>query len=384
MDEDYYDLLGLKKTASEEEIKKAYKDLARKHHPDKGGDPEMFKKISEAYGVLSDSELREKYNRFGKKGMEGVDMSQHFPDFFNMFGGMMRPGGGGGGARRTQDRVIPLEVTMEEAYKGVSVKYRYKRKVFEGNAEKCGMCGGQGKIAEQMSHAFTIIQNIRICPGCTGMGTTFQESQFQSKTEIVDVTVPPHCHVGYQVVIRGKADEMPNHTTGDVILRITIKKHDVFELLHDRDLLWKVSLHPLEALTSFSRRVTLPSGESISIGHREGEPFFSQLRTRNVVPHKGLYDAQRNRGNLLIEFHLQDFHFPAAKKNALFDLAGIPIPPIESNTDVSLLYTDKMDPSAASNTSRRQQQQPPQHGMPQHPFHGGIPHGADVQECRQS
>lgn len=373
MDEEYYALLGLKKTATTEEIKKAYKEQARKHHPDKGGDPERFKQISEAYGVLADPELRTKYDQFGKKGMEGIDMSQHFPDFFHMFMPGMRMGRAGGGQRRTQDRVIPLEVTLEEAYMGVSVKYRFKRKVFTGQAKTCELCKGQGRIAERMSSSMGIIQNIRICPGCAGIGTSVQDNQFQTQSEIVDAIVPPHCHVGYQVVITGKADEMPQHQTGDLILRVAIKKHPVFELIANRDLLWRIRLHPLEALTSFSRNVTLPSGEIITIGHREGEPFLSELRRRFVLPRKGMFDARRERGSLLLEFELQDFYFPAAKKQELYALANLPVPPLE-NAEYSLLYMQKMDPLS----SKMPSEPPP---PSQSPF--GMEMG-EAQECRQS
>jgi len=384
MEEEYYALLGLPKTATTEEIKKAYKDKARKHHPDKGGDPEQFKKISEAYGVLVDPELRGRYDQFGKKGMEGVDMSQHFPDFFNMFMPGMRMGRHGGGQRRTQDRVITLEVTMEEAHKGVSIKYRFKRKIFVGEAKTCEICKGQGRIAERMSSSMGIIQNIRVCPSCAGIGTSVHESQFQTHSEIVDAVVPPHCHVGYQIVIAGKADEMPQHQTGDLILRVAIKKHPIFELVANRDLLWRIRLHPLEALTSFSRVVALPSGEIISIGHKEGEPFFSEIRNRRVLPRKGLYDVQRERGSLLIEFDLQDFYFPAAKKKALFEFADVPLP-VTEKSEYSLLYMEKIDPnktSSSSSSQHQQQQHQHQHQMPFPPSPFSM--DGDAHECRQS
>lgn len=371
-EDDYYGVLGVARSASKDEIKRAFKEKAKKHHPDKGGDAERFKAINEAYKVLSDDELRTRYDRFGKQGMEGVDLGGF--DFFDIFG--MHPHAGGGG-RRSKDRLLDLEVTMEEAYRGVSVKFRFKRKVFTGDATKCPHCRGQGKIMERMTTSIGIIQNLCVCPSCAGTGTNVKESQFQTQTEVISVAVPPHCHAGYQVVIPEKADEMPNMQNGDLVLRIVIKEHDVFRLLNGRDLLWPVRIHPIEALTSFSRSCVLPSGEEVVITHMPGKPFLSTIHQWRVIPDKGLYDARRERGNLFIRFDFEEFSFAEKDRRVLAGLAGVSLPVSDSSEGVAVAGLACCDPAPIPSRQNQQQQQRHPHQPPQF-------HHPNVQECRPS
>merc|ERR1719414_1641239 len=118
----FYKLLEVDKSASEADIKKAYRKMAIKHHPDKGGDPEKFKEITRAYEVLSDSEKRSKYDRFGEEGLEndgGGDPSDIFESFF---GGGRRGGGGARRRQKTKDVVQPVKCTLEQLYNGQTKK----------------------------------------------------------------------------------------------------------------------------------------------------------------------------------------------------------------------------------------------------------------------
>jgi len=364
MDNEYYDLLNVPRTASKEEIKKAYKELARKSHPDKGGDPEKFKKINEAYGVLSDDNLRSRYDRFGKNDEE---IPHHFPDFFNMFPFPMnqRPMQ----QKRTPNRNMNLELTMEESFHGATIKYRYKRKVYKGdpNSSTCSKCNGNGKIIEQIRAPIGIIQNVSICPSCAGVGVSVSEDQFQTISEIIDILIPPCSGAGNQVVLHGKSDEMPKMETGDIILTIVIKKHPVFELVNNRDILWRVSVHPLEALTCFSRSVKLPSYEMVSIEHQPNDNFFSQLHKKRVLREHGLFDMNRKRGDLLILFSLEDYYLPY--REPLYQLCHLPLPIVSSGQSLQVI------PVYEEQQQEQSQQQQQQH------HHFGQPH---VQECRPS
>jgi len=400
--EDLYKILGVERGSSTEAIKKAYKEKARKSHPDKGGDPEVFKKVNEAYRVLADEKLRKRYDQFGSQGLEGVDLAENmgnFPDIFEMFGGVFGGGGGGGGRRKqkTEHRVLDLEISLDEAYMGATVKYRFKRKHFVGDTTNttCVACQGQGKVVERIQTNMGIMQNIRVCHVCTGLGLRVQESDFQVKPEIIQVVVPPHCPTGYTLTVEGKADEMPTMDTGDLVLVIKIKDSDSFRLVHGKDLVWKISLHPAEALTSFTRSVLLPSKERIEVVHSMGQPFFSTLREWRVVSQKGMFDQGGQRGDLLVEFEIQDQPIlsPPIKlelhrllgfisdtkessttdKKGLFPLNHLPRKPFDlGSTKTS---TSEIPPRASPFT---QSPFPPGMRM-SHPPPGHQPH---VQECR--
>ena len=357
--DDYYNVLGIARNASKDEIKRAYKDLAKRHHPDKGGDAETFKKINEAYGVLSDDSLRARYDQFGKDGMQGVDMSGFDFDFFNMFP-MRRQ------QRQTKDRVMNLEVTLEEAFHGTTVKFRFKRKIFSGDAPVCAMCSGKGQVVEQMTTNIGFIQNVRLCPACAGVGTAVREDQFQSVIEVISIDIPPHCPLGQQILIRGKSDEMPNMETGNLILHVIFKAHPELSVVQKKDLLWKVRIHPVEALTSFSREVKLPSGEHVVISHKSGERFLSEIHKWKIVPGKGMFGVNGERGNMIVRFELEEFSFQENDKALLERLASREFPPVSQGISISALSS--CDPFSTRESS-------PSSSKQTHP---------NVQECRPS
>lgn len=361
MDNEYYDLLGVPRTAPKDDIKKAYKELARRCHPDKGGDPEKFKKINEAYGVLSDDNLRSRYDRFGKNDAE---LPHHFPDFFSMFPFPMNMHPVQ--KKRTPNRTMDLELTMEEAYHGTTIKYRYKRKVFTGdvNSSTCPQCNGGGKVVENVRSPFGFIQNVSICPKCTGMGIAVSEDQFKTISEIVDIPISPGCCVGKKFILYGKSDEMPKMETGDIVLTVVLKKHPVFELVGNCDILWKVVVHPLEAMTYFSRSIKLPSNEVIVIEHHPYDRFLSTLHSKRVLRKKGLHNADGGCGDLLLQFFLEDYYM--TDRGKLYQTCQLPLPTINPGISLGSIPTYEEQP---------QQQQPP----PQQSFH--QPH---VQECRPS
>ena len=190
----FYELLGIDKSATEADIKKAYRKQAMQHHPDKGGDPEKFKEISKAYEVLSDADKRAIYNEQGEEGLSdsGGGGGGGGVDIFDLFGGGMFGGGGGGGrgARggggktKGENVVFPLKVTLEELYNGTSKKLRLTKSILcpqcKGKGGKgdtmCRDCKGQGvRLVIRQLGPGMITQMQTTCNSCRGSGTVIAE-----------------------------------------------------------------------------------------------------------------------------------------------------------------------------------------------------------------
>jgi DnaJ family protein A protein 2 len=158
----YYEVLGVSKTASSDEIKKAFRKAALKEHPDKGGDPEKFKDMTVAYEVLSDPEKRKLYDQYGEEGVRhGGGMSSGFGDIFDMFGGGGRGNGGRQGLKKGKSVLHPVKATLEDLYNGKTAKVAVNRDRIcskcdgkggkEGAVQTCSGCRGRGiKVTMQM------------------------------------------------------------------------------------------------------------------------------------------------------------------------------------------------------------------------------------------
>lgn len=267
--EDYYDLLGVSRDASETELKKAYRKLAVKFHPDKNpGDKEAeerFKQISEAYDVLKDPEKRQRYNQFGHAafkggggGTGGVDPFEIFREVFGGrggggFGGIFDDffGGGssqGGGVVRGADLRYDLEITLDEASKGIEKEVRYKRKApckpcdgsgAEAGSGKtvCSTCGGVGQVAT--NRGFISIQ--RTCPKCNGSGVLIEKPCRScngegrvDETSKVKVKIPPGVDSGSRLCSRGHGETgVQGGGSGDLYVVLHVKDHGVFERVND-------------------------------------------------------------------------------------------------------------------------------------------------------
>ncbi|ERN00161.1 hypothetical protein AMTR_s00111p00054240 [Amborella trichopoda] len=189
----YYDILGVSKNASQDELKKAYKKAAIKNHPDKGGDPEKFKELAQAYDVLSDPEKREVYDQYGedalKEGMGGAGPSHNpFDIFESFFGGGGFGGGSSRGRRQKQgdDVVHSLKVSLEDLYNGTSKKLSLSRNVLcpkckgkgskSGASGRCSGCQGSGmKVSIRQLGPGMIQQMQHVCPDCRGSGEVISE-----------------------------------------------------------------------------------------------------------------------------------------------------------------------------------------------------------------
>jgi len=245
----FYKLLEVDKNASDSEIKKAYRKLAVKHHPDKGGDPEKFKEITHAYEVLSDSDKRSRYDQFGEEGLEeggGGDGGDIFEAFF----------GGGGGRRggpkkrqKTKDVVQNLKVTLEQMYSGATKKMAITRQVIDKKkgVQECRECDGRGVKIEVVRMGPMIQQMQSQCNACGGTGKTFQTKQ---EREVLEVHIQKGSPDGHKVQFREMADEHPEADAGDVVFVLKQQEHAVFKR-KGADLFVEKTISLQEALCGF-------------------------------------------------------------------------------------------------------------------------------------
>ncbi len=263
---DYYEALGVSKNASEAELKKAYRRMAQKHHPDRNQDDpsaeEKFKEAKEAYEVLSDARKRAAYDQFGHAGVDpsmgagggpggagGASFSDIFGDVFgDIFGagGAGRAGGGGGGPRvyRGSDLRYNLDLTLEEAVAGTTVKIRVPTSVTCGTCdgsgakpgtkpEPCTMCGGQGQV--RMQQGFFSVQ--QTCPRCRGNGTivsdpcgTCHGSGRVRENKTLSVKVPAGVDTGDRIRLAGEGEAGENGgPAGDLYVQVRVKEHAIFQ-----------------------------------------------------------------------------------------------------------------------------------------------------------
>jgi len=338
-DEDYYDILGVDKDASKEEIKKAYRKKAKQYHPDKNPDNpdearEKFKKISEAYEVLADDDKRRRYDRYGKQGVErefgggGFDMSdfshrEDVEDIFSDLFGARRGGRGGfedlfssffGGNRRSRGRKekrgrdlqIRFEVDLKDVKDGTEKTVKLNRKAQcdecggsgsrSGGTKTCPKCGGAGEVKKAQRRGFQQVVRITECDRCDGIGEIVEEPcpkcdgrGVVDKTETITIDVPPGAKNGTRLRVRGKGEAAPRGgESGDLYAVLRIRPDERFERKGD-DVLTDAEISISEAALGTSIKVPTLEGKAevkVPSGTQPGEI----LR----IPDKGL---RRQRGS---------------------------------------------------------------------------------------
>ncbi len=245
---DYYEVLGVSKSASQDEIKKAYRKVAIKYHPDKNpGDAqaeENFKEAAEAYEVLSDSEKRQRYDRFGHQGMNGGGFSgggMNMDDIFSQFGDIFGGGnpfesffGGGGGGRRRQRRGsnlrIKLKLNLQEIAEGVEKKIKVNRLVQANGVtfKTCSTCQGTGQVRKAVNTMLGQMVSTSTCPTCNGSGQILDQrppgvdsSGLVAKEEVISIKIPAGVGDGMQLSMSGKGNEAPGGgPAGDLLILI--------------------------------------------------------------------------------------------------------------------------------------------------------------------
>lgn len=268
---DYYEILGVSKTATDDEIKKAYRKLAKQYHPDMHpGDAECeakFKEASEAYSILSDKEKRDKYDRFGHAAFEqgggggGFDYSSFdFGDIFgDLFGFGDMFGGRSGGSRANGPKMgasvrTAIRISFEEAVFGCEKELELNIKedcpTCNGsgakpgtNVDTCTKCNGRGTVIYTQQSIIGMVQNQRVCPDCKGTGKIIKEkckdcygTGFITNRKKIKVTVPPGIDDGQSIRIKGKGEPGVNGgPRGDLLVEVNVSSHPIFQR-QDRDI----------------------------------------------------------------------------------------------------------------------------------------------------
>ena len=324
---DYYKILGVEQGASSEEIKKAFRRLAHKHHPDKGGDEAKFKEANEAYQVLSDEKKRAEYDTYGQvggdftggsngggfsgfsgQGFEGVDLNDIFGDFF---------GGGRQQARRGRDISIDLELSFSESIFGVARKVLVTKvsrcDVCKGTGAKpgtstktCKDCNGQGRIQEMKRSFFGTISQVRECSTCAGTGKIPEDKcnackghGVIRKEEEITIKVPAGIQNGETVRLTGAGEAIQNGPSGDLYARIHVAPHRIFKR-EGYNIVMSHQVKLTDAILGTESLIETIDGK-ITVKIPKGVSSGEVLRVRE----KGVPVDQKRRGDLLIKIEVK-------------------------------------------------------------------------------
>ncbi len=303
---DYYEVLGVSRDASAEEIKRAYRKSALKHHPDRNkGNPEAearFKECAEAYEILSDSQKRARYDQFGHAGLEGVGVHDfsHMDvgDIFGMFDEIFGGGIFGGGGRRRRSRGYDLEarveVSLKEAAEGTERTLEFQRmdvcdRCDGSGAEPgtkrvtCGTCGGYGQVERTGGLGGIFGRVVTTCPACGGRGsmpqTSCKECRGKGRRAVnrtVNFKVPAGIEAGQAVRLRGEGEPGDDGMMrGDLHVYVQVKPHPFFER-HGRDLLCKLPISFTQAALGATVEVPTLTGKTeikVPAGTQYGQLF---------------------------------------------------------------------------------------------------------------
>ncbi|MCH5167700.1 MAG: molecular chaperone DnaJ [Erysipelotrichales bacterium] len=306
---DYYEVLGVFKNASDEEIKRAFRKLAKQYHPDVNKEPgadEKFKEIGEAYSVLSDASKRRQYDQFGHAafdqnggagfgGFEGFN----FEDFDlgsifeSMMGGSFGGGRSRGGARKTKgaDIAVSIKLTFEEAVYGCEKEFKINvddncpecdGKGGHGESN-CSECGGRGRVISEQRTMFGIFQSESTCPSCHGRGVTYKDrcnkcsgKGIINNSKEIKLRVPRGVEDGDTMRMSGKASVGSNGgPRGDVYIEFSVKEHEIYQR-DGRDIYVKVPLTISEAVLGCKKEIPTVQGTIITeipAGTQNGDKF---------------------------------------------------------------------------------------------------------------
>ncbi len=314
---DYYEVLGVGRTDDEKEIKKAYRRLAMKYHPDRNPDDkgavEKFKEATEAYEVLSDPQKRSAYDQFGHAAVDGsagggsggFGGGASFSDIFgDVFGDIFGGAGGRGGARanRGSDLRYTLELDLEEAVRGTSVKIRIPTHVKCGECngsgaekgtqpETCGTCHGAGQV--RMQQGFFSIQ--QTCPKCRGLGKTIKSpcrachgAGVVEDQKTLSVKVPPGVDTGDRIRLSGEGEAGAHGgPPGDLYVQVSVREHKIFTR-DGRDLHCEVPISFVDAALGGELEVpTLDGRVKLRIPEETQTGKLFRLRGKGVAPVRG-------------------------------------------------------------------------------------------------
>lgn len=327
---DYYEILGIDKSASQAEIKKAYRKQAIKYHPDKNPDNEeaeaKFKEAAEAYEVLSDENKKARYDQFGHQAFEGaggfggggMNMDDIFSQFGDIFGGAFGGGGFsgfGGGFGGEQRRVkgsnlrVRLKLTLEEIANGVEKKIKVKRKVqAPGTTYKtCSTCNGSGQVTRVTNTILGRMQTSAPCNTCGGAGQTIDKKPKDAdaqglivKEETIPVNIPAGVVDGMQLKVSGKGNEAPgNGISGDLLVAIEELPHEKLQREGD-NLHYDLYVSLPDAILGTSKEIDTVTGKvriKIEAGVQSGK--ILRLRGKGIPSINGY-----GKGDLLVHVNV--------------------------------------------------------------------------------
>eukprot|EP00824_Muranothrix_gubernata_P008144 TRINITY_DN2040_c0_g1_i1.p1 TRINITY_DN2040_c0_g1~~TRINITY_DN2040_c0_g1_i1.p1 ORF type:complete len:428 (-),score=90.70 TRINITY_DN2040_c0_g1_i1:125-1345(-) len=322
----YYDLIGVPQSATEQEIKKAFRKKALKEHPDKGGDVEKFKELTVAYEVLSNSEKRNIYDKYGEEGLRDGGGGPTVAGWDDLLGGLF---GRGRAERETGPKKAKtvshrVDITLAEAYNGKKTKFKTTRKricatcsgkgVMKENAKKkCSTCKGRGKIAKTMQIGPGMIsQTIAPCDACRGEGEIVNEKDKCKKckgvgvmddVKVIELTVDKGTPDGEVYIQHGEGDEYPGIQAGDVHFEIRIKPHREFKRV-GADLKMEKEISLYEALTGYSFVLKHLDGREVLVHNEPGQVISpSEIKTVEELGMPFFKNPYRF-GNLFISFKI--------------------------------------------------------------------------------
>ncbi|RKF03349.1 molecular chaperone DnaJ [Tenacibaculum lutimaris] len=328
--QDYYEILGISKSASQAEIKKAYRKMAIKYHPDKNPDDkdaeEKFKLAAEAYEILSDENKKARYDQYGHAAFEGghggfggggMNMDDIFSQFGDIFGGAFGGGFGGfGGGGHRQARVkgsnlrIRVKLTLEDIAKGVEKKVKVRRKVqAEGVTYKtCSTCNGTGQQMRVTNTILGRMQTATTCGTCHGAGEMLDKKPSGAdaqgmivKEETVSINIPEGVTEGVQLKVGGKGNEAPgkNSIPGDLLVLIEEVPHDTLKR-EGSNIHYDLYINFSEAVLGTSKEIDTVTGK-VKIKVDAGTQSGKILRLKG----KGLPSIERyGHGDFLIHINV--------------------------------------------------------------------------------
>ena len=328
---DYYEILGVSKNANEKEIKKAYRKLAIKYHPDKNpGDKsaeEKFKEAAEAYDVLSTPEKKQRYDQFGHAGMGssgrggfsggGMNMEDIFSQFGDIFGGGSFGGFGGFGGGRQGRRVtkgsnlrIRLNLDLKDVVEGVDKKIKVRKLVVADGVSysTCTNCNGTGQVTRISNTILGQMQTSTTCPSCNGTGKKIDKKPPEAdqngmvqKEETVEISIPAGVENGMQLKVSGKGNAAPgNGINGDLLVVISVEEHPDLVRDSSNNLHYDKYISFSEAVLGTSTEIPTVSGK-VKIKLESGTQSGKTLRLKG----KGVPSVEGYRtGDLLVHINV--------------------------------------------------------------------------------
>ena len=392
-DTELYDILGVSKSSSDQEIKKSYRKLAMKYHPDRNKAPEAetkFKKISMAYDVLSDKEKKEKYDSFGMEGLQsgGGGGPNPFDIFSNLFGGGGHGHGPGPGMFRhnfnqhrktkTKDRVELVDVNLDDIYNEKVLNINYTKKIIcnmcsglgtmsRENIKTCKTCDGNGRIMRIVQLGPNMIsQSQETCTNCMGLGKYIKEidkcgickgNKKINETKKLTLNLKNSFKHEEKIIFHGESDQDINADEyGNLILILKFKPHSTFKLINNYDLFLEKDILLAEAICGFTLKIDHLNNKQIIINIDDIiNPYYNK---------KIIGEGLNNTGDLIIKFNIK---FPEKisneRKTYIAKLLNYTIPDKNMSKDLNNYKLENTLEDLNLNNSKNEDVEEPNEGF---------------------